>query len=138
MKKQEAIKRMEIIGIDEEYIDAFKSNGAVSVWERQNAVLKAVHYELEFYSNETLKAKIKEFESQYETLVYMVQKTWTDFGVLYAFFYVGDNVEEWEYAGFDLEHESDLCYVWNETYEEDSEFGYIAFRKAMGGIYRVA
>jgi hypothetical protein len=138
MKRQEAIKRMEIIGIDKEYIGLFKDDGVVSVWERQNAVLKAVHYDLEFYSNETLKAKIKEFENQYEALVYMVQKTWTDFGELYAFFYVSNHIDEWENVEFDLKHESDLCYVWNETYEEDSEFGYIAFKKAMGGIYRVA
>lgn len=138
MKRQEAIKRMEIIGIDKEYIDLFKDNGAISIWERQNDVFKAVRYDLEFYSNETLKAKIKEFESQYEALVYMVQKTWTSLGELYAFFYVSNRIDEWENVEFDLKHESDLCYVWNETYEEDSEFGYIAFRKAMGGIYRVA
>lgn len=138
MKRQEAIKRMEIIGIDKEDIDLFKDNGTISIWERQNAVLKAVHYDLEFYSNETLKAKIKEFENQYEALVYMVQKTWTNFGELYAFFYVGDNVEAWEIARFDLKHESDLCYVWNKVNEELSGFGHIVFRKAMGGIYRVA
>jgi hypothetical protein len=138
MKRQEAIKRMEIIGIDKGYIDLFKDNGSISIWERQNDVFKAVRYELDNYSDLELKERIKSFEKVKEALVYMVQKTWTDFGELYAFFYVDNNFVEWDSVEFDLKHESDLCYIWNKTYEEDSEFGYIAFRKAMGGIYRVA
>lgn len=137
--KNEAIKRMRIMGIADDFIRDYEVNGSISIFERQNAVLNAVRYELENYSIESLKAEIKAFEEGTKAMVYMVQKTWTEFGVLYAFFYVADNDKEyWEEDKKELANGIAFVYVYNESEYYLSEYGEIGFTSSMGGIVRIS
>ena len=137
--KKEAIERMRIMGIDEDFIRDYEVNGSISIFECQNAVLNAVRYELEYYSIEKLKVEIKAFEVGTKAMVYMVQKTWTEFGTLYAFFYVADNDKEhWEEDKKELANGIAFTYVYNESEPMFSEYGEIGFKQSMGGIVRIS
>ena len=137
--KNEAIERMRIMGIAEDFIRDYEVNGSISIFERQNAVLNAVRYELEYYSIEKLKSEIEAFEERCGVMVYMVQKTWTEFGTLYAFFYVSESDKEyWQDENEDLANGYAYVYVYNESEPLYSEMGIIGFKKSMGGIVRIS
>lgn len=139
----EAIKRLELLhsrGLLNEVLRAFKESGDIYIFERQNYFLKAVSYSLNLNSSKDeykqLKEKISEIEKEYECMVYLVQKSHTEFGVLYALFCVSKHKNEWDMDMQDLENNCSLCYVWNSTDDFLSEFGTIGFDYSMGGIYR--
>jgi hypothetical protein len=131
IKKEEAIKRMKALDLYGSYINSFKKDDEIFLSEMTGGV-----YEL---SNEKeLKAKIKEFEEEYNALVYHVIHTFTEFGELYSFLYVSDYEEEWEYDNESLKEGYALVYVWNKDDEWCSEFGEIGVRGQFGGIVRTA
>ncbi len=53
-------------------------------------------------------------------------------------FYVSQYIEEWEYDIGNIPENRQLCYVKNLSDECCSEFGYIGFRKNIGGLIRTA
>lgn len=131
IKKAEAIKRMKALDLYTPYIKAFEKKDEIFLSEMTGGV-----YDL---SNEKeLKEKIKEFETEYNALVYHVIHTFTEFGELYSFLYVSDYEEEWEYDNESLKEGYALVYVWNKDDEWCSEFGEIGVRGKFGGIVRTA
>lgn len=131
MQKQQAIKQMEVLDIYKPYIKAFKDEGVITLFESY-----AGFYIQEDNEPELL-AKIKEFEQEYEAVVYAVTHEFTEFGELYDFLYVSKYEEEWEYAFDELKMGYANAYVWNKSDEWCSEFGSIAVRSFGGGIKRV-
>ena len=129
-KKEEAIKRMKVFGLFKPCIKAFEKYDEVQVTE-PNCDL------YEFSDNEELNAKIKEFEEEYNALVYHVIHTYTQFGELYNFLYVSDYEEEWEYDNEDVKAGYTVAYVWNRSDEWCSEMGSIVVREFGGGLLRV-
>lgn len=131
MQKQQAIKSMEVLDIYKPYIKAFKDKGVITLFENYGG----------FYIQEDnepeLLAKIKEFEQEYDAVVYAVTHEFTEFGELYDFLYVSKYEEEWEMAFDELQAGYVSAYVWNKTDEWCSEFGTIAVRSFGGGIKRV-
>lgn len=88
-KKIEAINRMKALDLFKPCIKAFENRDEVQLSEMTGGLY-------EFSRDEDLNAKIKEFEEEYNTLVYHVIHTYTNFGELYSFLYVSDYEEEWE------------------------------------------
>ena len=128
MQKQQAIKSMEVLDIYKPYIKAFKDKGVITLFENYGG----------FYIEESeLLTKIKEFEQEYDAVVYAVTHEFTNFGELYDFLYVSKYEEEWEMQFEDLQVGYASAYVWNKSDEWCSEFGSIAVRSFGGGIKRV-
>jgi hypothetical protein len=113
------------------YIKAFKDRDEIFMSEMTGGVY-------EFSGDTELVAKIKEFEAEYNALVYHVIRTFTQFGELYNFLYVSDYDEEWVIENEDITAGYSLAYVWNKTDEWCSEFGSIGVRGKFGGIVRTA
>lgn len=89
IKKEEAIKRMEALGLFAPCIKAFKDRNEVQLTEPTGGLY-------EFSSNEDLTAKVQEFEKEHNALVYHVIHTPTIEMDMYNFLYVSDYDEEWE------------------------------------------
>ena len=81
--------------------------------------------------------KIKEFETEYGSIVYAVTHELFWFGECYSFLIVSKYDEEWEITLEEVKDGYAFSYVWNKTNEECSEFGTIAVRSFGGGIARV-
>ena len=129
-KKVEAIKRMQALGLFKPCIKAFQKYDEIQLTEPNGGLY-------EFSDNEALNAKIKEFEEEYNALVYHVIHTYTQFGELYNFLYVSDYEEEWDMDIADIADNYAVAYVWNKTDEWMSEIGGIAVRELFGGLVRV-
>lgn len=129
-KKEEAIKRMKVLGLFKPCINAFEKYDELQLTEPTGGLY-------EFNDNAELNAKIKEFEEEYNALVYHVIHTYTQFGELYNFLYVSDYEEEYEFEMEELEDGYAIAYVWNKTDEWMSELGGIAVRERFGGLVRV-
>ena len=129
-KKIEAINRMKGFELFAPCIKAFKDRNEVQLSEITGGLY-------EFSGNEELTTKVKEFEQEYNALVYHVIHTYTQFGELYNFLYVSDYEEEWEMDQDDIKDNYVRCYVWNKDDDICSEFGTIAVRQLFGGLVRV-
>ena len=129
-KKVEAINRMKALKLFAPCIKAFKDRNEVQLSEMTGGLY-------EFSGNAELNAKIKEFEAEYNTLVYHVIHTYTNFGELYHFLYVSDYPEEWKMDNDDIQDNYVMCYVWNKDDDWCSEFGTIAVSQKFGGLVRI-
>lgn len=134
IKKVEAIKRMKALGLFVPCIKAFKRD-EVQLSEPTGGLY-------EFSSNAELTAKVKEFENEYNALVYHVIHTPVkidgDVMDMYNFLYVSDHPEEYEMDNNDIKDGYPLVYVWNKTIDYFSEFGSIAVQGRFGGLVRVS
>ena len=130
--KAEAIKRMKELNILPQVIEEFEKEDKLELSERLNSRFPAALYWTSNY--EGLDEKIKEFEDRFNSLVYHVILTHTEFGDMYAMLYVSKYEEEWEDDWEMLTDEkSTYANVWNGDIEE---IGSIGIRPAMGGVER--
>ena len=129
-KKEEAIKRMKVLGLFKPCIKSFEKYDELQLTEPTGGLY-------EFGDNAELNAKIKEFEEEYNALVYHVIHTYTQFGELYNFLYVNDCEEEWEMDNADIVDGYVVAYVWNKSDDFLSEIGSIVVREIIGGLVRV-
>lgn len=129
-KKEEAIKRMNALGLFKPCIKAFDKYDELQLTEPTGGLY-------EFNDDEELNAKVKEFEEEYDALVYHVIHTYTQFGELFNFLYVSDYEEEWEIDNADIEDGYVVVYVWNKSDDWMSEIGSIVVRERFGGLVRV-
>lgn len=134
MTQQEvAIKAMKELGIFNPYILEFAKNGTKTLFE------SIFGYYIGEDNEPALYAKIKAFEEETGSLVYAVTHEHTEFGECYSFLCVSKYEEEWGEEVMDGGGYSIVwAYVWNKTYEEDSEFGSIGVKSYGGGVVRVA
>lgn len=135
-KFDEAIKRLSLIGVDNEMvIEPFKK-GTLRLSEYVDDVFNALLYDVSQYSD--LVDYINNFERKNNALVYHVQLTHLVFGDLFSLFYVSDYEDEWEMDRDALMEGVAMVYVWNKSDDLCSEFGYINFKTSIGGIVRTA
>lgn len=127
-QREEAIKRMELLKMSRQCINAFKRN---EIWESEGI---GALYEC----NEKEKELIKEFENEYGGKVYHLIHNMTEFGELYSMFYVSKYEEEWEQDIEDLKDGYALVYVKNVDDDTCSEFGSIGFKTNIGGLIRIS
>ena len=133
-KKTEAIKRMRILGLFEPCIRAFDKRDEVQFSEVTGGLY-------EFSADEELTREVREFEREYDALVYHVIHSFMSFGPndtmeMYSFLYVSDQKDEWSYENADIKDSYVFVYVWNKTAPYCSEFGTIRVAPRFGGLIR--
>ena len=131
-QKEVALQCMKNLNIYTPYINKFKKDGTVTLFERFGG-----QYIDEDQEPELLQ-KIKEFEAEYNCIVYAVTHELFMFGECYSFLCVSQYEEEWDMTLDDTKHGLAWSYVWNKTDEWCSEFGTIAVKSFGGGIARMA
>lgn len=129
-KKAEAIKRMKALGLFKPCIKVFENHDEVQLTEPNGGLY-------EFSDDAELNAKIKDFEAEYNALVYHVIHTYTQFGELYSFLFISDHEEEWEMDNEDVKDGYAIAYVWNKSDDWCSEMGSIVVQERFGGLVRV-
>lgn len=128
-KKEEAIKRMKALGIYSETIRQFKNEDLVSYSEPPLGA--------NYWLDDEQKKVVKEFEEEYNALVYFVIRSYTQFGKLDTMLYVSDHKEEWEMDREDIKCGYAYAYVYNYDIPEYSEIGSVAVQNRFGGLVRV-
>lgn len=123
---------MQKLDIYKPYIDAFKKDGIITLFERFGG----------YYIDEQEKGlldRIGEFEKETGSLVYAVTHERFFFGDCYSFLCVSKYEEDWDYT---VEVTPDNSYVWSYVWNKDddmcSEFGTIVVKSFGGGIARVS
>lgn len=129
IKKAEAIKRMKALGIFPQTIQQFKRENLVSYSEPTMGA--------NYWLDDEQKAIIKEFEQEYNALVYFAIRSYTEFGKLDSFLFVSDYEEEWEMDNEDIKDGYALAYVYNYDVPDFSEIGSIMVKERFGGLVRV-
>lgn len=128
-KKIEAIKRLKAMNIIEDAIKQFIENDTVMVSENPYGFL--------YWLDDDQKKLVKEFEEEYNGLVYLANLCNTEFGRLLSLFYVSDHKEEWEMDNADIADGYAMVYCINLDWADGTEFGSIAFKSVNGGIKRI-
>ena len=130
-KKIEAIERMKLLEIYPETIQQFDKEGYVSISEPPFGAF--------FWAEDESLELIKSFEERTDSLVYLVIRSYTEFGKLDNYLFVSDyKDEEWEMDRKDLSEGMVFSYVHNYDIPEFSEFGTIGFKPTLAaGLIRV-
>lgn len=137
---KEAVNRMRKLDLYEEAINNFIKSGTVYKSERTNLSILGVGSNiigtiLELSTEQ--KKSISDFEKEYDSLVYHVIETNTEFGLVNDLLYVSNNTDQWEMEQEDLDSNTPCIYCVNTTYPDYSEFGSIAIQSSGGGLIRV-
>lgn len=133
-KKIEAIKRMKKMGVFDETITQFEEDNLVSISEPQKMFCGTIG--ALYWLDDDQKRIVKAFEEEYNALVYLVVRSYTNIGVMDSMFYVSNHKEEWEMDNEDLDNNYACVYVINHDMPDCSEFGTISWKEASGGILR--
>lgn len=128
LQKAEALKRMKKLELHQNVIKEFEQEGKLNISEK--GVL--------FWLNEEQKKYVHEFEKESDNLVFHIIHSFTEFGELYTMLYVSKHQEEWERDIEDIDNDICCAYVKNISDDWCSEYGYIGFKKFIGGLVRVA
>ena len=133
-KINEAVKRMKALGLFENIIKEFEKNQTLEYSEPTplGGILYWVH------NNPEWSEKIKEFELEYNVLVYHAIHNYTKFGELLTLLYVSNEEENWKYDNEDIKEGYPMAYVLNLDCPEFSEFGAIGVKEIAGGLIRTA
>lgn len=143
-KKEEAEKRLAILGLHESVLSQFKKNGRVFYSERAKFG-KATVGILYWLDNERrFVDAVREFEKERDCLVYHATHEYTSFGECLTLLYVSDYEEEWALDEADLQEglktkEWALCaHVINLSDPLCSETGFVGVKEVAGGLVRTA
>ncbi len=131
-KREEAIARMRMLHVFPRTILQFEQDGKVN---RSEPPFGAFYW----MDGEDLD-RVHSFEEKHDALVYLVIRSYTEFGVLDSFLFVGDSREEWENDRESLQTpgEGVFAYVYNCDEPIYSEFGYIGVaRTPAAGFVRI-
>lgn len=132
LKKKKAIEIMNKLDIYKPYIKGFEKEDKVCFFERFAGYSA--------YQEPELIEKIKEFEEEYDALVFAVTHEYLEFGECYDFLYVPDCKEDWDdiaFGNFDDGRCYAWAYVWNKDHDQCSESGTITLQLFGGGIRRI-
>ena len=116
-KRKEAVARMQALGIFPKTVDQFRRGHRVSISMPPMGAF--------FWAEGDDLKHIKEFEKEYNCLVYMVIRTYTELGTLDSYLYVSDYREDWLVERGDLAQGILYAYVYNLQEPMYSEFGSI-------------
>ena len=130
-QKEVALSAMKSLDIYAPYIRKFEKDGTITLFERFGG------YYIDEDNEPELIKKIREFEAEYDSIVYAVTHEIFWFGECYSFLIVSKYEEEWEMTLEEAKDGYAFAYVWNKSDEICSEFGTIAVRSFGGGIARV-
>lgn len=134
VKKAEAVKRMRMLGISNNTIGQFERDDVVMVSEPNDVGFGA--FGALYWLDDDDQKMVAEFEAENNALVYMVVRSFTNFGKMDALLYVSDYKDEWEMDNEDVQYMTPMSYVVNHDYPYCSEFGSISVVSAGGGLVR--
>ncbi len=123
-QQDEAVTRMDMMGIHESVIIMFQQSGTVTLSSGGK------YHPID----ERLAEDIRRFEQEHEAVVYMVVRMNTMYGELDSLLFVGKYEEEWEMSREDLEDGYAMSYTINRDYPECSEMGSICFAVTECGV----
>lgn len=123
LMKNEAVKRMNKLGLYEPTVEQFDKQDIVSM---STPPLGAC-----YWVDDDQKARIKKFEEKYNGLVYHVIRNGIDDMLMDCYLYVSNNEEEWKTDNNDIKDGYVFCYVDNLNYPEFSEFGTIGVKRTI-------
>lgn len=129
-QKEVAISAMKALDIYKPYIKKFEKDGTITLFEGFGG-----YYISEDTEPELLK-KIKEFETEYESIVYAVTHEFFEFGECYSFLIISKYEDEWEDTLNGIQQGYVFAYVWNKDDDYCSEFGDVFIKSFGGGIAR--
>ena len=131
-----AIQLLETMGIYKPYVDAFKKDGTITMFENYGGFWVSADNDIE----KDLIDKIKEIETKHDCVVYAVTHEIVEFGELYDLLIVQKQKNEWEYSFYDNQDGTYIAfaYVYNKSIPEFSEFGDISVHSFGGGIRRIS
>lgn len=130
-KKAEAIERMKALGIFPQTIEQFKDEGFISISEPPFGAF--------YWANDQDLERVRQFEAEYNALVYVGIRSYTTIGKLDSYLFVSDHANEWSLDRKNIREVGDglLAYVYNHDAPECSEMGYIGVaRTAAAGLRR--
>ena len=128
-KKIEAVVRMKKLGIYGPTIEQFEQENLVSISEPPFGAF--------FWAEGADINRIREFEEEYNALVFMVVRSYTTFGKMDSFLYISDYLEEWEFDNQLLDEKKVYAYIYNHDMPDCSEIGSIGVRlTAAAGLAR--
>lgn len=132
-QKEFAVKCLEKIGCYKPYLKAYKDKGIVTMYEGYGGYYVDENSEPELYN------KIKEVEKEYDGTVYAVIHSRVYDEDHWAMLWVSSHGKDNDYAIDNVDSVTNyvFAYVWNSTYEPNSEFGSIVVKSALGGLVRV-
>lgn len=129
IKKQEAIKRLKALNIIGDAIEQFERDDIVMVSEPPYGGL--------YWLNDEEKEMVEKFEEEYNALVYMVVRSFTNFGKMDSLLFVSDYDEEYEMEMEDITDGYVMTYTINHDMPMCSEMGSIVVKPMFGGLVRV-
>ena len=128
-KKNEAIKRMEMLYIYSETIRQFEKEGLVSYSEPPLGT--------NYWLTEEQRKIVRDFEEEHNALVYFGIRSYTEFGTLDSFLFVSKYKDEWMLDNNDIKNGYSYAYVYNYDVPEYSEIGLIGMQPRFGGLVRI-
>lgn len=131
-----AITLLETMSIYKPYVDAFKKDGTITMFENYGGFWVSEDNDIE----QDLIDKIKEIETKHNCVVYAVTHEIVEFGELYDLLIVQQQNDEWGYSFYDNKDGTYItfAYVYNKSIPEFSEFGDISVHSFGGGIRRIS
>lgn len=124
--KKEAIERLKMLNVHKNVLNEFINENKLNKSEGINGSL--------FWLNNEEQEKVKEYEENWNVLVYHVIKSYTvEFGEIYDLLYITDEKEFWEDERKLLENEIVLTH----TLGPFEESGDIIVKSMNGGVIRV-
>jgi len=128
-QKTEALWRMGKLQLFPEVIKDLRESNRLFLSERIGFL---------YWLNEEEQEMIRQWEEETGNFVYHVIKSNIEFGLCYSFLYVSIHAEEWPTDRGNLQSMMPLVYVKNATYDDCSEYGFIAVKPNIGGLVRIA
>ena len=130
-RNQKAIEIMNTLDIYKPYIQAFKDEGKVCIFEFYGGFYD--------YQRKEIEEKRKWVEKRFNCTVYAITHEIMSFGECYDFLLVTNEPEEWDELVMDYENNCKIAfaYVWNKDAMDCSELGDILVNSRGGGIKRV-
>ncbi len=119
-QKTEAIARLKLWGIYEETVKQFEED----IISESAPPLGAC-----FWLSDEQMERVLEFEESYDAVVYHVIHSYTNFGELENYLFVGRYEEEWEADREDIARGQQLAYVYNVTDPFCSDMGSIGIEE---------
>jgi hypothetical protein len=130
---REAMRRLKLLKVHKKVINDYKK-GQINISERFNKDDAVLLY----HPTEEEQYIIGKLEDKYAIHIYHIQKTDTNFGMLYTCLYVAlDNENEWEIEAQYLSNGHSLAYVYNDDNPHLSQFGSVVVKPMNGGIIRI-
>lgn len=129
-QKEKALEFLTRLKVHKSYIDNFRMDGTVYIFENfcgQNLDDKP-----------ELQAKIKELEDKHGIMIYAVTHEYSSDFDFFNFLIVTNEEEEWDILMSDYgQQHRVLAYVWNKKEPYYSEFGSVIILSCIGGINRI-